>query len=73
MANKRTKKKRQAKSQNYLENINVDIDYDKLADAIVKAHKEIKDTEKKEIEQQVNEERKEWLRIIGHVELDQSQ
>lgn len=74
MANKSTKKKQQSKqNNNYIENINVDIDYDKLAETIVKAHKEIKETEEKEIEQQVTDDRKEWLRIIGYVEYPENE
>lgn len=52
--------------------VRTDIDYDKLAEAIVKAHKEIKTSEEKEAKKQEKEERKEWYRIIGYKEIDEN-
>lgn len=57
-------------NQQYLK---ADIDYDKLAEAFVKAQKKIKDTEEKEIENQLKDDRKEWLKIIGYVEYPESE
>ncbi len=47
-----------------------DIDYNKLAEAIVKAHKKIKETEEKDAKRREKEERKEWLDIIGYKEIE---
>lgn len=56
------KNKNKSNQQQYLK---TDIDYDKLAEAIVKAHKKIKSQEEKETEDKRNAERQEWLKIIG--------
>lgn len=56
------KNKNKPNQQQYLK---TDIDYDKLAEAIVKAHKKIKAQEEKEAEDKRNTERQEWLKIIG--------
>lgn len=68
MANKRTKKKQQSKSQNYIENINVDIDYDKLAKAIIKAQNQVDEDKAKEHERQKEERLKEWHKIVHYKE-----
>lgn len=49
--------------------IKTDIDYDKLAEAIVKAHQKIKDTEEKEAQRKEKKEREDWLNIIGCKEI----
>lgn len=53
--------------------IKTNIDYDKLAEAVVKAHKIIKDTEEKEREKQSKDDRKEWFKIIGYVEYSENE
>lgn len=50
--------------------IKTDIDYDKFAEAIVKAHKIIKDTEEKEAQRKKKKEREDWLNIIGYKEIN---
>ena len=49
--------------------IKTDINYDKLAEAIVKAHKRIKDTEEKEAQRREKKEREDWLKTIGCKEI----
>ena len=66
MANKRTKEKQQSKPQNYIENINVDIDYDKLAEAIIKAQNQVDEDKAKEQERQNEERLKEWHKIVHY-------
>lgn len=56
------KNKNKSNQQQYLK---TDIDYDKLAEAIVIAHQKIKAKEEKEAEDKRNTERKEWLEAIG--------
>lgn len=72
MANKRTKKKQQSKPQNYIENINVDIDYDKLAKAIVSAQNQVDDDKAKEHERQHKERLKEWHKIVHYKECSEN-
>lgn len=48
--------------------INLDIDYDKLAEAIVKANDIIKKAEKEKIENEYKKNRDEWDKILGIVE-----
>lgn len=62
--------KNKSNSQQY---VKTDINYDKLAEAIVKAYKTIKTTEEKESEKQSKEERKEWLNIIGYKEYSEGE
>ena len=66
MANKRTKKKLQSKPQNYIENINIDIDYDKLAKAIIKAQNQIDEDKAKEQERQKEERLVEWQKNLNY-------
>lgn len=49
-----------------------EIDYDKLADAIVKAQIDFKVYEKNEAEKQEEIDRKSWRKIIGYEEIDQN-
>lgn len=47
-----------------------EIDYDKLADAIVKAQKIIKDDENEEIKEQEKQKRENWQKAIGYKKYD---
>lgn len=62
--------KNKSKKQQY---IKTDIDYDRLADAIVKAHERIAKTEAKEKENQEKAEHDEWFNIIGYVEYPENE
>jgi hypothetical protein len=68
MANRRTKKKQQPKPQNYIENINVDIDYDKLAKAIVNAQNQVYEDKANEQDRHREERLKEWHKIVHYKE-----
>lgn len=72
MANKRTRKKQQSKLHNYIENINVDIDYDKLAKAIVSAQNQVDEDKVKEQERQTEERLKEWHKIVHYKEYSEN-
>ena len=48
---------------------NLDIDYDKLAEAMVKANNIIKKAEKEKIENEYKKNRDEWNKILGIVEM----
>lgn len=62
--------KNKSKNQQY---IKTDIDYERLADAIVKAHDRIAKTETKEKESQEKAEHDEWFNIIGYVEYPENE
>ena len=62
--------KNKSKKQQY---IKTDIDYERLADAIVKAHERIAKTEAKERESQEKAEHDEWFNIIGYVEYPENE
>lgn len=62
--------KNKSKNQQY---IKTDIDYERLADAIVKAHERIAKTEAKERESQEKAEHDEWFNIIGYVEYPENE
>lgn len=60
------------KSKNH-QYIKTDIDYERLADAIVKAHDRVVKTETKEKERQEKAEHDEWFNIIGYVEYPENE
>ena len=62
--------KNKSKNQQY---IKTDIDYERLADAIVKAHDRIAKTETEEKERQEKAEHDEWFNIIGYVEYPENE
>lgn len=72
MANRRAKKKQQPKPQNYIENINADIDYDKLAKAIVNAQNQVDEDKAKEQDRQREERLKEWHKIVRYKECSEN-
>ena len=61
--------KNKSKNQQY---IKTDIDYERLADAIVKAHERIAKTEAKERESQEKAEHDEWFKAKPHKSLKSS-
>lgn len=65
---KKDKKNQRSTIHNYIENINVDIDYDKLAKAIVIAQNQVDEDKAKEQERQKEERLKEWHKIVHYKE-----
>lgn len=61
------------KKSNNSQYIRTDIDYDKLAEAIVKAHQKVQDIEEKCAERKDKEERKEWQKTIGYIEYPETE
>lgn len=72
MVNKRNRKKQQSKLHNYTENINVEIDYDKLAKAIVSAQNQVDEDKAKEQDKQKEERLKEWHKIVHYKECSEN-
>ncbi len=72
MGNKRKNKKAISTATTTINN-NIELDYDKLAEAIVRANKRIKEQDELVVKENDDISRKEWQKIIGYKEYAKSE